>query len=48
MAWREFLRQWSGGQAARAGYGFRIRFPEAVAGRWLWGRRVNLGWGDLR
>ena len=26
VAWREFLRQRSGGGPAKAGYGFRIRF----------------------
>ncbi len=42
VAWWEFVRQRSGGQAAKAGYGFRIAFPEAVAGRWLWGQRATL------
>lgn len=46
VAWREALRQRSGGGPAKTGYGFRIRFPEAVAGPVALGEASHFGmWG---
>ena len=36
-----------GGQAAKAGYGFRIAFPEAVAGPVALGEASHYGIGGL-
>jgi len=47
VAWREFLRQRSGGGPAKAGYGFRIEFPEAVAGPVVLGRESHFGMGGF-
>lgn len=45
VAWREFLRQRSGGGPAKTGYGFRIEFPEAVAGPMALGEASHFGMG---
>lgn len=45
VAWREFLRQRSGSGPAKTGYGFRIRFPEAVAGPVALGAESHFGMG---
>ena len=48
MAWREFLRRMSNGQAEKAGYGSRIEFPEAGgAGAGGLGRSEPLRDGDV-
>lgn len=47
VAWREFLRQRSGGGPAKTGYGFRIRFPEAVAGPLALGAESHFGMGGF-
>jgi len=47
VAWREFLRQRSGGGPAKAGYGFRIEFPEAVAGPVALGEASHFGMGGF-
>ena len=48
VAWGEFLRRRSGGgQAARAGYGFRIWFSEAVAGPVALGAESHFGMGGF-
>lgn len=48
VAWRDFVRQRSGGgQAAKAGYGFRIEFPEAVAGPVALGEASHFGMGGF-
>ena len=47
VAWREFLRQRSGGGPAKTGYGFRIEFPEAVAGPVALGRESHFGMGGF-
>ena len=43
VAWREFLHQRSGGGSAKTGYGFRIEFPEAVAGPVVLGEASHFG-----
>jgi len=47
VAWREFLRRRSNGQAAKAGYGFRIEFPEAVQGPVALGEASHFGMGGF-
>jgi CRISPR-associated protein Csb2 len=47
MAWREFLRQRSGGGPAKTGYGFRIEFQEAVAGPVALGEASHFGMGGF-
>ena len=47
VAWREFLRQRSGGGPAKTGYGFRIRFPEAVVGPVALGAESHFGMGGF-
>lgn len=47
VAWREFLRQRSGGGPAKTGYGFRIEFPEAVAGPVALGYAGHFGMGGF-
>lgn len=48
VAWHDFSRQRSGsGQAAKAGYGFRIRFHEAVAGPVALGAESHFGMGGF-
>lgn len=47
VAWRDFMRQRSGGQAAKTGYGFWIRFPEAVAGPLALGEASHFGMGGF-
>lgn len=44
-AWRDFVRQRSGGGPAKTGYGFRIMFPEAVAGPVALGAESHFGMG---
>jgi len=43
VAWREFLHQRSGGGIRQTGYGFRIEFPEAVAGPVVLGEASHFG-----
>ena len=45
VAWRDFMRQRSGGGPAKAGYGFRICFSEAVAGPVALGEASHFGMG---
>lgn len=47
VAWREFLRRRSNGQAAKAGYGFRIEFPEAVQGPVALGAESHFAMGGF-
>lgn len=47
VAWREFVRQRSGGGPAKTGYGFRIEFPEAVAGPVALGEASHFGMGGF-
>jgi len=47
VAWREFLRQRTGGGPAKSGYGFRIEFPEAVDGPVALGRESHFGMGGF-
>ncbi len=47
VAWREFVRQRSGGGPAKSGFGFRIRFPEAVAGPVALGAESHFGMGGF-
>ena len=47
VAWREFLRQRTGGGPAKTGYGFRIEFPEAVAGPVALGEASHFGMGGF-
>jgi hypothetical protein len=44
VAWREFLRRRSGGQAEWAGYGFGSSFLRRWQGRWRWGEKAISGW----
>ena len=41
------LRRRSGEKTAKAGYGFRIRFPEAVAGQVALGEASHFGMGGF-
>ncbi len=47
VAWRDFVRQRSGGGPAKTGYGFRIEFPEAVAGPVALGEASHFGMGGF-
>jgi len=47
VAWREFLRQRSGGGPAKTGYGFRIEFPETVTGPMALGAESHFGMGGF-
>jgi len=47
VAWRDFVRQRSGGGPARTGYGFRIEFPEAVQGPVALGAESHFGMGGF-
>jgi CRISPR-associated protein Csb2 len=47
VAWREFLRQRSGGGPAKTGYGFRIEFPVEVQGPVALGGESHFGMGGF-
>lgn len=47
VAWRDFIRQRSGGGPAKTGYGFRIMFSEAVAGPLALGEASHFGMGGF-
>lgn len=45
VAWQKFVRQRSGGRAAKAGYGFRIEFLQGVQGPVAVGYRAHVVMG---